>query len=299
MAYPGDGQVGLSWNTPTQGSTLTNYVVNYRQHNTSTWSTFSHPTSTATSITVTGLTNDISYDFEVIGVNIAGAGLSSGILTATPTATSPATAVTVAPHITSTLAESNIAFTATVTNALDTSVTWSASLGTITPGGLYTAPSNTGNTALTDTITATSVEDPTKSATASVTVSSGLIGWWPLDEGTGSVVHDISGQGNNGAWHGKPTSPSDTYYAVGMIGPYAGYFDGSDNSVTVGSQPVYQLTGPFTISAWVNTFYNGTIISMQNGGDNGYNLGINYGGIRFCVYANTPLKVALPAKATR
>ena len=179
-----------------------------------------------------------------------------------------------------------VQLSATVTNALNSSVTWSTVFGTITPEGLYTAPSNMGST-LTDTITATSVQDPTKFATATVTVSSGLVGWWPLNEGTGLVAYDISGQGNNGVWSGAPSSPSGTYYTTGFIGSYAGYFDGNDTSVTIGTQPVYRFTGPFTLSAWVNTVSSGTILSMQNGGDNGYNLGINYGVIRFCVYANT------------
>jgi Concanavalin A-like lectin/glucanases superfamily/Pectate lyase superfamily protein/Fibronectin type III domain/Abnormal spindle-like microcephaly-assoc'd, ASPM-SPD-2-Hydin len=194
--------------------------------------------------------------------------------------------VSVNPAATALNSDQPVQLTATVTNALNPSVTWSALFGTITPEGLYTAPSNTGSP-LTDTITATSVQDPTKSATATVTVSSGLVGWWPLDEGTGLVAHDISGQGNNGTWSGTPSSPSGTYYTTGVVGPYAGYFDGSDDSVTVGTQPIYEFTGPFTLSAWVNTVASGTILSMQNGGDNGYNLGINFGVIRFCVYANT------------
>ncbi|MGD0649522.1 MAG: LamG-like jellyroll fold domain-containing protein, partial [Acidobacteriaceae bacterium] len=177
--------------------------------------------------------------------------------------------------------------TATVTNALNSAVTWSALLGSISPEGLYTAPSKMSSSTLTDTITATSVQDPTKSATATVTVSSGLVGRWPLDEGTGLVAHDISGQGNNGTWSGVPSSPNGTYYSTGVIGSYAGYFDGSDNKLTIGTQPAYQFTGPFTVSAWINTVSGGTILTMQNGGDNGYNLAISYGIIRFCVYANT------------
>ncbi len=286
QAYPGNGQIGLSWNTPTQGSTVTRYEVDFRQHNTSVWSTLSPPSCTATSFTVPGLTNGVSYDFEVTGVNVAGVGPPSDMLTATPTATPPVITVTVTPQMTSTSPGATVGFTAAVTGALDSSVTWSALLGSITPGGLYTAPSNTGSSALTDTITATSVEDPTKSATATVTVSSGLVGWWPLDEGTGLMAHDISGQGNNGKWSGAPSSPNDTYYTTGLIDSYAGYFDGSDNEVTIGTQPVYQFTGPFTISAWVSTVVSGTILTMQNGGDNGYNVAINYGGILFCVYAN-------------
>ncbi|MDR1841545.1 MAG: Ig-like domain-containing protein [Holophagales bacterium] len=58
-------------------------------------------------------------------------------------------------------------FNATVTGGLgNTSVTWSATGGTITATGLYTAPSTPGAY----TITARSAEDSTKSATAAVTV---------------------------------------------------------------------------------------------------------------------------------
>jgi hypothetical protein len=284
--YPGNGQMGLSWNAPTLGATLTGFIVDYRQHNTSIWTTLSNPTSTATSYTVTGLTNGVSYDFQVAGINMAGAGLPSTMMTATPTGTPLAIAVNVAPNTTSAIPGTNVSFTATVTNALDSAVTWSVALGSINSDGLYTAPSNTGSSTLTDTVTATSVQDPTKSATATVTVSSGLVGWWPLDEGTGSVAHDISGLGNNGTWSGVPSSPNGTHYTTGMIGPYAGYFDGTDNQLNIGTQHAYAFTGPFTVSAWVNTVSSGTILSMQNGGDNGYLLTINYGVIDFCVYAN-------------
>ena len=199
----------------------------------------------------------------------------------------PSLAVNVNPGVAALNSGQTAQLSATVTNALNPAVTWSALFGTITTGGLYTAPSNTDGGTLTDTITATSVQDPTKSATATVIVSCGLVGWWPLDEGTGLVAHDVSGQGNNGTWSGTPSSSNGTYYATGMIGPSAGYFDGSDNSVIIGTHPVYEFTGSFTLSAWVNTVYSGTILSMQNGGDNGYNLAINYGIIRFCIFANT------------
>ena len=59
-------------------------------------------------------------------------------------------------------------FTATVTNTTNQTVTWSASLGTITVGGLYTAPSVTSATTV--TITATSVANPAAHASVSVSV---------------------------------------------------------------------------------------------------------------------------------
>ena len=58
-------------------------------------------------------------------------------------------------------------FTASVSGSTNTAVTWAASGGTITSGGLYTAPSLAG----TYTVTATSAADSTKSASAVVTVS--------------------------------------------------------------------------------------------------------------------------------
>jgi hypothetical protein len=59
-------------------------------------------------------------------------------------------------------------FTATVTGATDTSVVWTASQGTITSAGVYTAPNQTG----TFSVTATSVANPLKSVTAVVNVIS-------------------------------------------------------------------------------------------------------------------------------
>jgi len=66
-------------------------------------------------------------------------------------------------------------FTATVTNTTNTAVTWkvngitggNASVGTVSTSGLYRAP----GVAMTVTVSAVSVADPTKSASAAVTVS--------------------------------------------------------------------------------------------------------------------------------
>jgi hypothetical protein len=58
-------------------------------------------------------------------------------------------------------------FMATLSGTTDTAVTWHTSGGTVTSGGLYTAPSLNG----TYTVTATSSADSTKSASATITVS--------------------------------------------------------------------------------------------------------------------------------
>lgn len=60
--------------------------------------------------------------------------------------------------------------TVTGTGNFSSAVTWTTTAGTISSSGLFTAPSG-GVVTLLATITATSVQDPTKSGTASVTVN--------------------------------------------------------------------------------------------------------------------------------
>ena len=87
---------------------------------------------------------------------------------ATVTVSVPVVAVSVSPTSASIVVNATRQFTATVTGSSNTAVTWTASGGSISASGLYTAPATTG----TFTVTATSVADTTKSASASVTVTS-------------------------------------------------------------------------------------------------------------------------------
>jgi hypothetical protein len=80
------------------------------------------------------------------------------------------TGVTVTPATASSVTGGTLQFKATVAGAtsnINTAVVWKAQLGTITPTGNYTAPAKVG----TDTVTATSLADGTKSGSASVTVT--------------------------------------------------------------------------------------------------------------------------------
>jgi hypothetical protein len=81
--------------------------------------------------------------------------------------TSTSVSVSVSPTTASLSVGQQRQFTATVSGTTNTAVTWKASGGTITSGGLYTAPSSAG----TYTVTATSAADSTKSASAIVTAS--------------------------------------------------------------------------------------------------------------------------------
>ncbi|WP_291156868.1 choice-of-anchor Q domain-containing protein [Gemmatimonas sp. UBA7669] len=87
-----------------------------------------------------------------------------------PTTPPPPVVVSITPSTATVNAGAATEFSATVANATSTAVTWTASAGTITPNGAsasWTAPGAGGSY----TVTATSTADPTKSASASITVN--------------------------------------------------------------------------------------------------------------------------------
>ncbi|MCX6720204.1 MAG: fibronectin type III domain-containing protein [Candidatus Staskawiczbacteria bacterium] len=75
-ATPGNAQVILSWTAPTNtgGLPITDYIIEYKLSSASDsdWATFLDAVSTATTATVTNLTNNSSYDFRVSAVNSFG-----------------------------------------------------------------------------------------------------------------------------------------------------------------------------------------------------------------------------------
>ncbi len=97
---------------------------------------------------------------------------TSKTATASLTVTAPptVTAVAVSPSVLASSAggQSQFAATVTGTGAYSSTVTWSAQRGAITSAGLYTAPDTGGS----DVVTATSVQDVTRNATANVSVTS-------------------------------------------------------------------------------------------------------------------------------
>src|SRR3984893_289791 len=110
----------------------------------------------------------------------AGTGASSAALTPPPPP-APSMSLTITPSRASVVLGATQTFVAAVTNASDTGVTWSvngvvggsATTGTISAVGVFTAPPDLP--ASTDAqITATSVADATKSATATVAITSDI-----------------------------------------------------------------------------------------------------------------------------
>ncbi len=85
-ATAGDTQASLSWTAPFSdgGAAITDYLIEYSSDGGGTWSTFIHAASTATTATVTGLTNGTSYMFRVSAINSVGTGAVSSTASATP-----------------------------------------------------------------------------------------------------------------------------------------------------------------------------------------------------------------------
>jgi|SRR5579871_233169 len=123
--------------------------------------------------------------------------------------------VTITPGSSSLTASQGAQFYATVANTSNTAVTWSLSpaVGTLYSGGYYAAPSSITNTQAV-TVTATSVADPTKSASAVVTLN-------PASGGNGTATFiktDVTTMGN---WKG--VYGSDGYAVMGDSTAYPAY----------------------------------------------------------------------------
>ncbi|MBL8214296.1 MAG: hypothetical protein JNK87_26485 [Bryobacterales bacterium] len=101
-------------------------------------------------------------------VTVKAASTANPTQTGTATVNLRTTSVTVSPATSELVSGNSQQFTAAVTGTADARVTWAASLGTISPAGLYTSPPVTSATNV--IVTATSVADSSVSATAQLRV---------------------------------------------------------------------------------------------------------------------------------
>ena len=86
-ATPLNSAVRLNWQVPLflNGLPITDYVIQRSPHGANTWYSIPHTASTATTFTVTGLTNGRTYDFRVFAKNALGLSATpSRVATATP-----------------------------------------------------------------------------------------------------------------------------------------------------------------------------------------------------------------------
>ena len=103
-----------------------------------------------------------------------------------------------------------------------------------------------------------------------------LVGWWKLDEGSGTMAIDWSGHDNHGTLQGNPQWVVQGYDGGALD------FDGTGDWVTTGIMPAdYGLDGgsPKTVTSWVYTkgFNNGGI----------YDMGSQTDGQEFCLRTMT------------
>ena len=135
--------------------------------------------------------------------------------------------VTVSPTTASAQTGQQKQFTSTVSGTTNTAVTWTASGGTVSTSGQYTAPSSAG----TYTVTATSAADSTKSASAVVTVSQPTQVSISLSPAAASLqtgaqqqfIASVSGTTNTGVtWtaSGGTVSTSGLYVAPSVAGTF-------------------------------------------------------------------------------
>jgi hypothetical protein len=165
-AAAGNALVGLRW-APTTSATV--YHLKRSTINGGPYIEVASPTWYG--YTDVGVKNGTTYFYVVSAVTNAGESVNSAQAIVTPTGPAPVptiTSVTITPATASSITSGTLPFTASVQGtSTNKAVTWKAALGTITSSGLYTAPSKAG----TDTVTATSNADPTKSDSTVVKVT--------------------------------------------------------------------------------------------------------------------------------
>ena len=89
--------------------------------------------------------------------------------------------------------------------------------------------------------------------TAGADITTGLVGHWKLDDGSGTVALDSSGNGHHGTLMGSPewmTGGDDVKVGRGAL--YVDYVEGvSSDYVDCGDKPEFDITDNITLAIWV------------------------------------------------
>ncbi|HUC02266.1 MAG TPA: LamG-like jellyroll fold domain-containing protein [Candidatus Paceibacterota bacterium] len=118
--------------------------------------------------------------------------------------------------------------------------------------------------------------------------SRGLVGFWPLNEGTGTVVYDMSGYNATGSWQGSLAGTSGHYSSPGKNQSYAAYFNGTNNYIPITSLSPLSNLSAFTLSAWVNETASATEMLFNEGTDSGHDITIFICGGDLCAQVDNP-----------
>jgi chitodextrinase len=280
-------QINVSWAASTDNVGVTGYRV-FRNG-------VLAGTVTALTDSDTGLAGSTTYSYTVAAFDAAGnvstpssaataTTLSSDTTPPNVSITAPAGNTTVSNTITVTAAASDNVAVADVQFQLDgvnvgadlTTAPYSISWNTATSSnGIHSLTAIAHDTA--HNAATSAVVQVTVSNTATQPPAAGLIGYWNFDEGSGTIAHDTSTSGYNGALSGP-------IWTVGKINSGLS-FNGTSAVVT----PNITLGNTFSVSAWVNpaVTVQGTWARIaETQYSSGFYLGANEYGARYKFIVN-------------
>jgi len=88
-AVPGDSKVTLSWTAPSdKGSSITQYRITQIKANSDSFKTMEYSGTTKSAV-ITGLQNDVTYNFKIQGKNVVGLGPESNTVSVIPQSSLP------------------------------------------------------------------------------------------------------------------------------------------------------------------------------------------------------------------
>ncbi len=96
----------------------------------------------------------------------------------------------------------------------------------------------------------------------------GLVGYWPLNEGSGGSALDWSGYASTGTWGGTPAGTSG-YYSAGHPWQWAGAFNGTTTNdyANAGNKAALGVTNSFTMAAWIYISSSQTYTGIMGDGN--------------------------------
>ena len=258
-ASKGNTQISLSWTAPADdgGASITDYVVEYKlSSEPTTWSTFADGTSTNTTATVTGLTNDLSYDFRVKAVNAFGTSIASDTATKTPGAPTAPDAPTIG-TATAGNTTASVAFSAPADNggSAITGYTVLSSPGGFTATGASSPITVTGLTngvEYTFTVTATNAIGTSAASSASNAITPSLLANQLTDDFTGTTINTLKWQEVDPTGKGGTAGKVTQNGTLSIADSYSAGFWGSTALI---SQDSFSATD-LEISGVINTASN-------------------------------------------
>ena len=247
----GDGQLGVRWTAPSDnGAAIDDYDVRYRPSGGS-WTELSDTVkSTATSATITGLTNGTAYEVQVRAGNSVGDGAWSASASGTPEASASAPSAPPAPTLTAGDGRLGVRWTAPSDNgaAIDDydvqyrpaggswtelpdgvkSTATTATITGLTNGTAYEVQVRAGNSVGDGAWSASATGTPVASASApsapsppTLTAGDGQLGVsWTAPSDNGAVIddYDVRYRPSGGSWTELPDGVKSTATSATITG---------------------------------------------------------------------------------